>query len=189
MANREKDEFDLTLDGKTWRFKMGTVATIELQEHFSEADTVARLHAEEDVRRLRAALSTYGTHQDGCKQRPCSCGFATANIPRAAQTIAPLEGILHQVFSGRMKYIAAYLWAGLKRFHPEVTLPDVMDLLDSASMEEVQQLLRDLGLSMQPAPEDAKELSQGVTKKKNPRKARPKPGAGENSISSAAASV
>lgn len=189
MANRDKGEYDLTIAGQSYRFKMGTAATIELQEHFSDSDAVARLHYETEARRLRAALSQYGAHQPACKGKPCTCGLAMALLPTAAAAIAPLEGILQHVFGGRIKYLAAYFWSGLKRFHPEFTLDAAMDLLDQASPDEVRQLLVDLGLTMQPSPEDAKELKGGAGTKRNPRKAQAVAGRGESSTSRRARSV
>lgn len=188
MANRDKGEYDLTIAGQPYRFKMGTAATIELQEHFSDTEAAARLHAESEVRRLREALSAYGQHKNGCSGKPCGCGLSIATLPRPMQSIAPIEGILAHVFSGRLKYIAAFVWAGLKTFQPETTLDAAMSLLDDASPEEVQQLLVSLGLTMQPAPEDAKELSaEGGTKR--PRKARTTVGVGETSTSKRVRSV
>lgn len=96
--------------------------------------------------------------------------------------VVPIEEILIQVHIGRIKYMRAFLWAGLQKHHAGMTLEDVSDLLDESSEAEIGRLLRDLGLTVQPAPEDSKEL--GATGKKRPRTARGRrPGTGENSTS------
>jgi hypothetical protein len=91
------------------------------------------------------------------------------------------EEIFAELKRGRLKFVCAFIWAGLQKHHPHITLADADDVLDGASEEEVQKLLRDFGLSLTPAPDDMKELSEGV--KKNPRQARAKRGTGGNSSS------
>lgn len=105
----------------------------------------------------------------------------------APPQIESVESIWAQIARGRIKYVRALLWAGLQKFHRGITLDQVDDLLDDATQDEVQRLLSDLGLTTQPAPEDMKELSEGVTKR--PRKARAIRGTGGNSTSTRARSV
>jgi hypothetical protein len=99
-----------------------------------------------------------------------------------ADKIASLDDILNEVNKGRLKYVRAFLWAGLQRFHPGTTLEDVSEILDEADESEVVKLLRALGLTTQPDPKDVAELSKGV--KSNPQMARArKRGTGGNSSS------
>lgn len=79
-----------------------------------------------------------------------------------------IEDILHQVQMGRVKFVRAFLWAGLQKYHDGMTLEDVSDLLDESSEPEVAKLLMDLGMTTVPAPADARELAGG----KRPQKAR-----------------
>lgn len=142
MANRDKGEVGLTLNGTDYTFKLGTNALVELQEMVS-----------------------------------------------ASGTVEPIEAIWQQIGLGRVKYIRALIWAGLQKFHTGTTLDQVDDLLDSASEPEIQRLLSDLGLTTVPAKEDAKELSEGGSKKRNPRTARKTAGTGGTSSSTPAPSV
>lgn len=105
------------------------------------------------------------------------------------QRVAPIEEIFGEVSKGRLKYIRGFLWAGLRKFHPETTQADVEDLLDEATELEVQALLVSLGLTTQPDPKDLKELRAGA--KRNPRKAQTQStrGTGGNSTSKPAVSV
>lgn len=105
------------------------------------------------------------------------------------QRMAPIEEIFGEVSKGRLKYVRGFLWAGLRKFHSEMTQADVEDVLDEASEPEVNALLAALGLTTQPDPKDLKELRAGA--KRNPRKAQSRStrGTGGNSTSKPAASV
>lgn len=184
MANPEKGEVDLTLAGKTYTFKLGTSALIELQEAFSTPDAAARLHAQTEAVRLRAALAKHGRHPKECTKDACVCGLAAAlDGTLGDPSVAPIPGILDEVSKGRVKYVRAFLWAGLRRYHPGVTLEDVSDLLDASGEEEVRRVLQKLNLTTMPDPKDAAELAKG--KAKNPPQARTKRtrGTGANSTS------
>jgi hypothetical protein len=98
------------------------------------------------------------------------------------------EEIFAELKRGRLKFVCAFIWAGLQKHHPNIPLesknPEVLsadDILDGASEAEVDKLLKEFGLRLTPAPDDMKELSEGV--KKNPRQARAKRGTGGNSSS------
>lgn len=102
--------------------------------------------------------------------------------------VSPKE-IFDQVQRGRLKFVCAFIWAGLQKHHPKITLEQTDDILDGATEEEVDALIKKFGLRLTPAPADVAELSAGV--KANPPKARPrrKRGTGETGISTRAASV
>lgn len=99
--------------------------------------------------------------------------------------VVKIEDILVGVMQGRLKYVRAFLWAGLQKYHAGKTLEDVSDLVDESSELEIAKLLRDLGMTVQPDPADVAELSvsKGRGKDKRPRKARRPSGTGANSIS------
>lgn len=190
MANAEKGELDLTLAGKTYRFKLGTSALIELQEAFSTPETAARLHAQAEAVRLRSALAKHGRHFKDCTKEVCVCGLAAAlNGTVGSPTVAPIPEILDEVMKGRVKYVRSFLWAGLRRFHAALTLEDVSDMLDESDEQEIKRLLRDLNLTTAPDPKDVKELNEGT--RRNPLKAQTRRtrGTGASSTSKPAASV
>ncbi len=189
MANKEKGEVDFQLGGESYRFKLGTNALIELQECFADTETVARMHAEAETAQLKTALLKYGSHQGACKGTPCQCGLKAALFTTNGKgSVPPVEAIVKEVQSGRLKYVRAFLWAGLLKFHPGMTQDRVSDLIDDANESEVKKLLFTLGLTTQPDPADVKELMEGTTKA-NPRKARTKRGSGAASGSTPVESV
>lgn len=98
-----------------------------------------------------------------------------------AEHVVKIEDILAGVMSGRLKYVRAFLWAGLQKYHDGMSLSDVSDLIDEASEPEVAKLLSDLGMTVQPDPKDVEELKAG--KGKRPRKARRPSGTGAKSTS------
>lgn len=192
MANRDKGEVGLTLGGTTYTFKLGTAALIELQELCSTPELVVRQHAEAEARRLHTALMTFGRHAKGCAGSPCACGFAAALAATPTRpSVASIEDIIAEVTRGRLKYVRAFLWAGLQTFHPGTTLGQVDELLDSADEAEVRKLLHQLGLTTAPDPVDVEELRKGVAGNGNPPKARATRarGTGGSSSSRRAASV
>lgn len=101
--------------------------------------------------------------------------------------VSPDE-IFREIRRNRIKYVSTFIWAGLLKHHPETTPDGADDILDSASPEEVEKLIREFGLGLTPDPDDVKELSKGA--KANPRKARPaRRGTGSTSTSKPAVSV
>ena len=187
MTNTTKGEFQLTFGGKPYRFRLGTAALTEMQEHFCAPDNAARLRAESEVERLRQALMRFGSHQGECKGKPCACGFSVSVVTADLTGVIPQpQDLLAEVMRGRLKYAQVLLWASLRKYHPDVTLEKIADLMDEASQDEVQTLLVQLGMSTVPNVEDVKELKEGATSR--PRRAR-KTGTGANSTSKPEPSV
>lgn len=60
--------------------------------------------------------------------------------------------------AGRLKYQQALIWAGLRRFHREITEEDVAQLQAKASGMELRSVLSAFGYSMTPDPADVKAL-------------------------------
>jgi hypothetical protein len=83
-----------------------------------------------------------------------------------------IEQIFAEVSRGRLKFVRAFLWAGLRKYHSHITLDGVDDLLDQADESEIRVLLISLGVTLQPAPEDVKALEDAS--KRNPPAAQPK---------------
>lgn len=69
-----------------------------------------------------------------------------------------MQELVIEVVNGRAKYIRAFIWAGLRKYHPEVTLEAVSDLLDDTSEAEAKAVLRALGVSTQPDTKDVQAL-------------------------------
>lgn len=103
--------------------------------------------------------------------------------------VAAIPDIFNEVNKGRIKYVRAFLWAGLRKFHPTVTLEDVSDMLDACDETEIATLLRRLGVTTQPDPKDIKELQEGVARNPPTAQTRRTRGTGGNSTSKPAASV
>lgn len=69
-----------------------------------------------------------------------------------------LEELMSGVVRQRLLYMQAFLWGGLRKYHKDITLDALADLLDSAEQVEVLTLLHNLGMSTVPDPADAAEL-------------------------------
>lgn len=191
MAHPEKGEITLTFGGTAYRFKLGTSALIDLQEFFSTPDVTARLAAEAEARRLRDALAQFGRHADACRPaKGCTCGYAAAVADAPVRpSVASIEDIIREVSGGRLKYVRAFLWAGLQQFHRGTTLDDVSAILDEADEHEVRTLLHQMGLTTAPDPRDVEELKKDAPA--DPRRAQVKTrrGTGGSSKSRPAASA
>lgn len=94
--------------------------------------------------------------------------------------VTPTE-IFFELKRGRVKFVCAFIWAGLLKHTPGVTHDDADDILDKSTDAEIKALLKRFGISLTPAPEDVQELAEGV--QKNPRKARATRGTGAKSNS------
>ena len=82
-------------------------------------------------------------------------------LSKSEGALVPIPNVFAEAARGRVAYIRALLWAGLRKYHSDRTLTDVEDLLDAASPEEIRALLGDLGATAQPDDEDL--LALGVT--------------------------
>lgn len=58
----------------------------------------------------------------------------------------------------RLLYVRAFLWAGLRKYHAEMTLEAVEDLIDRCDAREVAALLLGLRQGTQPDPRDLAAL-------------------------------
>lgn len=142
MANVEKGEFDLVLDGKTYTLTLKTAALMALQKHFS-----------------------------------------------TAEKLADLDAVMQRVEAGSIEHVVAFLWACLRKYHPEISFDQAMNLIDeSGGLQELNRHFTDLAGSINPDPKDAKELA-ALTKPKRPHRAQAKHGTGGNGTSSHVASA
>jgi hypothetical protein len=107
-------------------------------------------------------------------------------IRREIDQVLPPDLILQEATRGRLLYMRAFIWAALQRYHPECTLREVEDLLDLASVEEIQALFASLGLLALPDPADVQAL--GVAATGRPPKGRRR-GTGGGSTSTPGASA
>jgi hypothetical protein len=90
----------------------------------------------------------------------------TAALIACQESLAKPDGsvpsmveIMAGVLAGRrVLYTRAFLWGGLRKFHPEYTLEMVDELIDSADAAEIGGLLRKLGATAIPDPKDAEAL-------------------------------
>lgn len=78
-------------------------------------------------------------------------GKETGTVPRFDELTAGLDGF-------RLLYVRAFLWAGLRKYHAEVTLDGVLELLDAADEGEAVTLLAGLRQSAQPDRRDLAAL-------------------------------
>jgi hypothetical protein len=119
----------------------------------------------------------------------------TAALIACQESLAKPDGsvpsmveIMAGVLAGRrVLYTRAFLWGGLRKFHPEYTLEMVDDLIDSADPTEIGGLLRKLGATAIPDPKDQEALKASGGKGRkgaNPSPAqRRTPGTGGGSTS------
>lgn len=75
--------------------------------------------------------------------------------PEHVPTIMELQ---REVVRGRALYIQAFMWAGLQRYHPEVTFDEVGDLIDDTEEADLRPLLEALGVTLVPDPADVQAL-------------------------------
>jgi hypothetical protein len=123
MANREKGEIGLTINGKSYTFVMNTNALVKLQ----------------------AVLTEKG------------------------QPIATMEAIYAALHQQSVAHMRAFFWAGLQKYHPDVTVESAGDLMDDAGgFFGVTDLINEAKRASDPDPADVAELSEGA----NPPKAR-----------------
>lgn len=101
----------------------------------------------------------------------------------AAKGTSPptIPELMRHVIDNRLKYVRAFLWAGLQRYHPDIGIEDVSTLLDEADPAEITALIGNLGGSTVPDPHDMAAIGG----KANPPKAqaRTKAGTGARSTS------
>jgi hypothetical protein len=102
--------------------------------------------------------------------------------------LADLDAVIAQVRAGSVDHIVVFVWACLRKFHPEIALEAVPDLIDDAGgLEGVdRQVMGELSASMTADPKDRAELE---SVQKRPRKARGMRGTGGNGSSSLVASA
>lgn len=96
---------------------------------------------------------------------------AQEQIGRETGYVPTLEEMIRDVMRQRLAYLRAFLWAGLRKYHPEQTIEDVTGLLDEMDPEQAQTLLQGLTGSMTPAKADVAAL-QPIGGGARPRKAR-----------------
>lgn len=82
--------------------------------------------------------------------------------------LAKLEDLWQAIMDGSVEHIAVLIWAALRKYHPEVTLEQAIELIDEAGgITGLHDQLLELGKSATGAPEDLEAL--GVNDR--PRKA------------------
>ena len=91
--------------------------------------------------------------------------LGTAALVEFQESLATPDGVVPDIASamaevkrGRLKYVRAMLWAGLRKHHRELTIEAVDDLIDASDPAEVGQLLGSLGASTQPSRADLEAL-------------------------------
>jgi hypothetical protein len=78
-------------------------------------------------------------------------GHETGTVPRLDEFTGGLD-------RWRLLYVRAFLWAGLRKYHPELTIEDVTDLLDAADEREAIALVAGLRGSTVPDTRDVEAL-------------------------------
>jgi hypothetical protein len=79
------------------------------------------------------------------------------STPSYVPSIAEID---HGIRAGRLKYQQALIWAGLRRFHRDITEEDVARLQAKATGAELRAVLVAFGYSMTPDPADVKALGE-----------------------------
>lgn len=101
--------------------------------------------------------------------------------------LADMEDVLKRLREKSLEHLVAGIWAGLQKYHPEISFTDTCNLLDECDdWEKVRFVFSSLMAFAMPDPADLREL-QGTAKR--PRRARAMRGTGENGISKVAASA
>lgn len=112
----------------------------------------------------------FGTERLTFKVGTSALMEAQEQVGRATNYVPTLEELLDGVIRRqRLTYIQAFIWAGLRKYHPEKTLEDVVSLLDAMTQEQSIALLQGLTASNQPDPKDVQALES--VKGHRPRKA------------------
>lgn len=117
MANPERGELAVTLDGRPFTVKYGLGALASLQEL----------------------------------------------VLRDVGQLLPPDQIIAEATKGRVLFMRAVIWAGLQRYHAALTVRDVEDLIDAATVEEIQALFAQFGMVMTPDPADVQALGVAAT--------------------------
>jgi hypothetical protein len=106
--------------------------------------------------------------------------------------IGDLDEIFDRANKGSIEHIVAFLWAALRRYHPEVTFDGTADLVDAAGgVLGLGRLFGELQAASAPDPRDVEELAPPPGETANPptAQARRRRGTGAGSISAPDASV
>lgn len=109
-----------------------------------------------------------------------------------SEDVPSVERIFAEVSRGRLKFVRAFLWAALRKYHGAMTIDAVNDLLDAATEDEVRRMLTVLGYSAQPDPADVQAIGAGGNGNPPPAQTirpRRKRGTGAGAIASPVASV
>ena len=84
--------------------------------------------------------------------------LAQEQIGKETGTVPTFDEMLEGIQRMRLLFVRAFLWAGLRKYHPEVTLGGVEDLIDRCDASEVAALLLGLRQGTQPDPRDLTAL-------------------------------
>lgn len=96
---------------------------------------------------------------------------AQEQIGRETGYVPTLEELMRDVMlRQRLGYIRAFLWAGLRKYHPTKTIEDVTTMLDAMTQEQSIALLGGLTGSTTPEAKDLEAL-RPKDGRKHPRKA------------------
>jgi hypothetical protein len=76
------------------------------------------------------------------------------------------------VRQGRLKYLRAMIWAGLRPDHPTIAEAEVTVLMRDASQDEMQQLLTHFGYVIRPDPVDLAALPKPKPETRRPGRPR-----------------
>jgi hypothetical protein len=83
---------------------------------------------------------------------------------------ASMQAIFDAVTSGSLEHIRSVFWAGLLRYHPDITVEEAGHIIDDLGLDGVSEVLDQAQSAANPDQRDLDDL--GV--KRNPRKARAK---------------
>lgn len=107
-----------------------------------------------------------------------------------AEQLADLDDVMRRVEAGSIEHVVAFLWACLRKYHPEISFDQATNLIDEAGgLDELHRHFADVSKSVVPDPKDVKELASLTKEPKRPRKARAMRGIGGNGTSSHVASA
>jgi hypothetical protein len=142
MANAQRGEVALDINGTTYTLVLNLNALAELQSLFSSERPV----------------KVRGKGPDG---KPIDRWIMEPMVPT-------LEDLERWVMAGSVKHVRAMFWAALRKHHRGITLDDAGDLLEATGEQGAAALKVLAGLSA-PDPADVKELAPAATGR--PRKA------------------
>jgi hypothetical protein len=128
MSNAVKGEFELPLGGVTYRFKVGVGAL---------------MLAQEQIGRETPTSFVLCPH--------CNKPVPVGGVPRLDEFTTGLD-------RWRLLYVRAFLWAGLRKYHPEITIDGVTELLEAADEAEAIALVAGLRGSTVPDTRDVEAL-------------------------------